>query len=375
MRCVVVKPSTEAALHKDMLSELIASSLNSFIDSKYSVEAKDDLIEINTLDTVEVAEVISRFSGVAYAALAEKVSPDFNAVLKVVVDAGEKGIFEGERFSVKVEAQPNLGFKASDLQSLAISTLIGKVSGRGARPDEKTPNKVIYALISKESGYVFTHRYLGFGGLPSGTSGSCLLLVEPTLRSLVGGWLMQRAGFTPTYLVTNQPFCEKALFLSIEVLSLLRRCVSKRSLRLIYVNMAKHAHITELEPSFSWVDLASNLGVKAAAKEEVSAFSMPLDLGDRSLGRVFEGARREDVNLFSPSSFLTDEEIVVYAKKIGLQRTLPLDVGKVRLSVLDSSGKPLTDLGEAAEHLLSGALNLELKEGVLDVHKLTDALS
>jgi len=375
MRCVVVKPSNEAAIYKDTLSELIESSLNTFIDSKYSVEAKDDFIEIDTLDTVEVAEVVSRFSGVAYAALAEKVSPEFDAVLKAVVDAGVKGIFDGERFSVRVEAQRNLGYKAGDLQSIAISTLIGKVSGRGARPDEKNPDKVIYALISKESAYIFTHRYLGLGGLPSGISGSCLLHIEPSLRSLVGGWLMERAGFTPTYLVTNQPSQQEALFRSIEVLALLRRCVSARNLRLIYVDVAKHTQIGDLEPSFSWVDLASTLGLKVALKEGVDAFSMPLNLSSRSIRSVFDEARRVGVTLFSPASFLTEEELLVYGKKLGLHRNLPLDVDDVRLSVLDALGKPISDLGAATEHLLEAALSLELKEGILDVHRLTDTLS
>jgi len=375
MRCVVVKPSSEAASQIKVLGELIAESLPSFIESKYSVEVKDEIIEINTTDVVEVAEVISRFSGVAYAALAERVGQDFDEVLQALVAAGEKGIFDNERFSVKVEVQQNLGYRASDLQTIALSTLIGKVSNRGAKPDEKRPDKVIYALVSKESAYVFTHRYLGSGGLPSGALGGCLILVEPTVRSLVGGWLTQRAGFTPTYVVANYPYQPEALYRSIENLALLRCCVAKRTLQLLYIDVAKRSSIGGLEPSFSWFEFAAALGVKAAVKEKIGTLSMPFDLRSRSLQNVLRCACRESVNILSPASFLTEEELMVYAKKIGLQRPLPLDVGESRLTVLDDSGRPISDLDEAVEFLLRSVLRVDLMDGFLDTHRLTDELS
>jgi len=377
MRCVVVKPSAEAAHQIEVLGELIAESLPSFVDSNYSVKVMDDVIEISTLDVVEVAEAVSRFSGVAYAALAEKVRTDFDEVLQAVVAAGEKGIFDNERFTVKVEAQRNLGYRASDLQSIALTTLIGKVSGRGARPDEKRPDKVIYALISKESVYVFTHRYLGSGGLPSGAAGSCLILVEPTVRSLVGGWLTQRVGFTPTYLVTNYPSQPKQLYRSVENLALLRCCVAKRSLQLLYVDVAKRIKVggEGLEPNFSWSNFAAALGVKAAVKEKIGSLSMPLDFRSRSAQDVLKYACREGVNLFSPAYFLSEDELMVYVKKIGLQRSIPLDVVESRLTVLDDSGRPISDLDEAVEFLLRGVVRVDLREGVLDAHRLTDKLT
>ena len=375
MRCVVVKPSAEAASQIVVLCELIAESLPAFVESKYSVEAKDEVIEISTHDVVEVAEVVSRFSGVAYAALAEKVRPDFDEVLQALVAAGERGIFDNERFSVKVEAQQNVGYRAYDLQSLALSTLIGKVGGRGARPDEKRPDKVIYALVSKESAYIFTHRYLGSGGLPSGTAGNCLIIVEPTVRSLVGGWLVQRAGFTPTYLVTDYPYQPEALYRSIENLALLRCCVAKKTLQLLYVDVAKRSSVGSLESSFAWQEFAAVLGVKAAVKEKIGPLSMPLDLRSRSLQNVLKYACRESVNMLSPASFLTEDELMIYAKKIGLQRPLPLDAGESRLTVLDDSGRPISDMDEAAEYLLRGVSRVDLTEGFLDAHRLIDELS
>lgn len=375
MRCVVVKPSAEAASQIVVLCELIAESLPAFVESKYSVEAKDEVIEISTHDVVEVAEVVSRFSGVAYAALAEKVRPDFDEVLQALVAAGERGIFDNERFSVKVEAQQNVGYRAYDLQSLALSTLIGKVGGRGARPDEKRPDKVIYALVSKESAYIFTHRYLGSGGLPSGTAGNCLIIVEPTVRSLVGGWLVQRAGFTPTYLVTDYPYQPEALYRSIENLALLRCCVAKKTLQLLYVDVAKRSSVGSLESSFAWQEFAAVLGVKAAVKEKIGPLSMPLDLRSRSLQNVLKYACRESVNMLSPASFLTEDELMIYAKKIGLQRPLPLDAGESRLTVLDDSGRPISDMDEAAEYLLRGVSRVDLIEGFLDAHRLIDELS
>jgi len=375
MRCVVVKPSPEAASRIDVLCELIAESLPSYVDSKYSVEVKGEVIEISTSDVVEVAEVVSRFSGVAYAALAEKVRPDFDEVLQAVVAAGEKGIFDNERFSVKVEAEQNIVLRASDLQTISLSTLISKVSGRGARPDEKRPDKVVYALISKESAYIFTHRYQGSGGLPSGIAGRCLIVVEPTVRSLVGGWLVQRSGFTPTYFVTNYPSQPEALFRSIENLALLRCCVPKRSLQLLYVDVAKRGSVGGLEPSFAWPEFAAVLGVKAAVKERISTFSMPLDLKGGSLQSVLKYACKEGVNILSPASFLTEDELMIYAKKIGLKRPLPLDVGESRLTVLDDLGGPISDIDEAAEYLLRSVSRVDLIEGFLDTHRLTDQLS
>jgi hypothetical protein len=72
---------------------------------------------------------------------------------------------------------------------------------------------------------------------------------------------------------------------------------------------------------------------------------------------------------------LTEDELGVYAKKIGLQRPLPLDLGEGRLTVLDDLGRPISDLDEAAEYLLRGVSRVDLIEGLLDAHRLTDELS
>ncbi|MFN3621391.1 MAG: hypothetical protein ACK4TI_00710 [Nitrososphaerales archaeon] len=374
MRCVVVKPSPEASSRVDIMMQMLRDALPSFTDLKCSIQAKADVIEVDASDLVEVAETVSKFSGVAYAALAERVVPEFDTVLQTIVNVGKKGIFENERFTVKVEAPQNLNFEPKDLESLAISALIGEVSDRGAKPDEKKPNKVLYALLTKEDAYIFTHRFLGFGGLPCGSLGRCIILVEPTIRSLVNAWLTQRAGFDADYLVVNRPTCyPESLYRSFEVFALLRRCVPKKSVQLLYVNAAEQYTSGDVNLGYSWIDFTAALALEAARDIGVKAVSLPLNL-DSSVKGVVERACREAINLFSPASFLTVDELLIYADKIGLLSKLTLDL-EGNLGMLDASGRPVYDLDGAVKDAWKGVSKIEVVKGLLNAHEIVDRLS
>lgn len=376
MQRVVVKPSSEATAKIHILQRLLADCLPSFTDSKCSVQVKDGVIEVDTSDVVDVAETISRFSGVAYAALAERVDSDYDEVLKAIVQVGKKGIFENERFTVWVEATRSLNFEPKDLESLAISTLIGEVSSRGAKPDEKNPDKIVYALVTKEDAYIFTHRYIGFGGLPCGSLGGCLVLVEPSIRSLVCGWLTQRAGFDADYLIINYPSTSAGvLYQSFEVFTLLRRCMPKRSVQAVYFDASKSYRSGEVGLGYSWFDFAVALAIKAAKEVDVSAISLPLNLIGGGLKAAAKKACEEGVDLLTPASFLTSSEMLTYADKLGLRFKLPIDFEEGRLGVFDSSGRPLSSLDSAAEEALKGASKIKVEKGFMDPHEIVDTLS
>ncbi|MEM3733464.1 MAG: THUMP domain-containing protein [Nitrososphaerales archaeon] len=372
MRCVV-KPSAETAAQIDLLKHLLIESLPSFTDSKYSIKVKGDIIEVEAQNLVEVAETISRFSGVAYVALAERVNPEFDEVLQAIVRMGKKGIFEKERFMVKVETTQNLNFEPKDLESLATSILIGEVSDRGAKPDEKKPDKVVYALVTKEDAYIFTHRYLGSCGLPCGSLGECVIVVEPTVRSLVNAWLTQRAGFDAKYIIINQPQpSSKLLYHSFEVFTLLRRCMPKKIVQVFYVDAANRYRTGD--GSYSWFEFTATLALKAAKETNVNAVSLPLILGG-SATNVVERACRESVTMFSPASFLTNDEMLCYARMIGLHSKLQIDLNECMLSMLDASGRTLSSLEDAARDAWKDVVRLEVAKGLLDAHEIVDSLS
>lgn len=375
MQCVVIKPSFEAATHIDYLKQLLNDSLPSFTDSMCSVQVKDGIIEVNTPDVVEVAEIVSRFSGVAYAALAERVVLDFDVILQNIIQVGRRCIFDNERFTVKVESTQRINFEPKDLESLAISTLIGEVSGRGAKPDEKKPDKVVYTLLTKEAAYIFTHRYLGFGGFPCGSLGECVILIEPTVRSFVGAWLTQRTGFDAKYLIINRPFfTSKALYHSFEVFTLLRRCLPRKSVQVFYVDAAKYHKSGDVGLGYSWLEFTACLALKAAKEVGVKLVSLPFILGNSVRG-VAEKACRDAVQIISPASFLVKDELLTYADKLGLQSKLQLDLDGNMLSVLDASGRPFSDIEGAIRQVWENALKIEAEKGILDAHEFVDRLA
>ncbi len=373
MPSVLVKPSPEALRHIRLLSEQIAGSLSAFIDCEYSVRLDEGLIVVDTSDAVETAGVVSRFPGVAYAAMVERVGVSFDEVLGAIVDAGRRGIYPNERFGVSVEASysPPPSY-SKDLASVAISHLIGEVIDRGARPDDKNPEKIIHAVITKDSAYIFTHSYRGLGGLPYNLLCDCITLVEPTLRSLVGSWLIQRTGFGARYLVVKHPdHGGRRLYQALEAFSLLRMHVPARTVRLTVVDVS-NLRAGEGGSGYTWAEFKASIAVEAAGSEGVGAVSLPLNPG-LSIGVLSKHLSRQ-VWLLTPSAFLTVEELSSYARRIGVRRALPSDAAYDTQILLDASGRAVSDIRSLTRSILDRALRVDVEEGLVDAHKLLDQI-
>ncbi|MBN1385900.1 hypothetical protein JW968_02865 [Candidatus Woesearchaeota archaeon] len=120
------------------------------------------------------------------------------------------GKIKGKSFRVTAK-RLDKGFKPD---SIELERVIGQqiVEATGAKVDLKRHDTEIGIEITKENAFIFDNTTRGYGGLPLGSEGECLVLMED-MQSCVAAWLMMKRG-AEIEVVTMDGKHENAKFIS-----------------------------------------------------------------------------------------------------------------------------------------------------------------
>ncbi len=101
--------------------------------------------------------------------------------------------------SVKVKA--HRAYKGFKFNSVDITKRLCKdLEHVGIVPTLEGYEKELFISVMKDSALIFTDRFKGSGGLPTGTSGRCVVLLSGGIDSPVAAWYAMKRGLTPVYL-------------------------------------------------------------------------------------------------------------------------------------------------------------------------------
>jgi thiamine biosynthesis protein ThiI len=133
---------------------------------------------------------IARVFGVANFALAERTTPDLEA-LKRAVDR----VIEGRRFeSFRITARR--AFKTLPLSSLEMNRVLGAhvLARRAVRVSLEHPELNVHVEVLPGRAFVYGDRRPGPGGLPVGSSGTVAALLSGGIDSPVAAWRLMKRG-------------------------------------------------------------------------------------------------------------------------------------------------------------------------------------
>lgn len=146
--------------------------------------------ELSTGQIERITQKLGKVFGIGNFSFGTRCNKDFGTIRETAV-----GLMAAHKGTFKVESRRS--DKMYPLQSPAISREVGAAildANDQLSVDVKKPETVLSVEIHKDFAFVSNHEVQGAGGLPTGTSGTLVVLLSGGIDSPVAAWKTMRRG-------------------------------------------------------------------------------------------------------------------------------------------------------------------------------------
>ena len=155
------------------------------------VERERGRIFLYPQDEDSCVQLLRRVFGIVSFSPAVETSSKMGEICDTAADVARRVLKEGMSFAVKSRRTGTHPYTSHDVAVEVGDAVRNAVPG--LKVDLKNPDKEIYVEVRGKRGYIFTEKIPGPGGLPIGTQGRVVALVEDK-RGAVAAWLMMKRG-------------------------------------------------------------------------------------------------------------------------------------------------------------------------------------
>lgn len=120
-------------------------------------------------------------------------SSEMEKIRRVTVDYSKDVLKRGDSFALNVRRKGIHPFTSIQLAVAAGGDVLRTNASKGVRVDLTNPDKEIFVEVRDKRAYIYRRKIQGLGGLPLGSQGNVLVLVED-MRSIVSAFLMMKRG-------------------------------------------------------------------------------------------------------------------------------------------------------------------------------------
>ena len=147
-------------------------------------------IFLSTAEVSKTCVVLSKIFGVVSFSPAVQTTSDIKDISIASLELIKKNVTKEKSFAIR---STRVGTHTYSSQQVAIQ--IGKdiVEETHAKVDLSNPDVELFIEIRNKKSYLFTEKIKGVGGLPLGTQGKILVLIENSF-SLLAAWYLMRRG-------------------------------------------------------------------------------------------------------------------------------------------------------------------------------------
>ncbi|MEM4297957.1 MAG: hypothetical protein QW815_06290, partial [Nitrososphaerota archaeon] len=153
-------------------------------------------------------------------------------------------------FKLSVEQEGPFPYKSRDVEVVASSKLLEMLASKNVRIDEAKPHKTIYVKVVKDAAYVFYDKFEGVGGLPVGSQGEAVTMIDSDVRSGVASFLSLRSGLLVHPIIYDlRPIIDSSyLQKALKVVLRLRESLPIKKLKLAIIKSLRLATLKERCP-------------------------------------------------------------------------------------------------------------------------------
>ena len=146
-------------------------------------------IYVYTTQIYKSVDVLRKIFGIVTVSPTLQTQSDIDSMSHLAINISKDVLTEGKSFAIRVKRTGNHKYTSQDV---AIELGNDLVKATKARVNLTKPDFKLFIEIRDESAYIFTKKIRGTGGLPLGTQGKLLALIDDSDSILAAWYLMHR---------------------------------------------------------------------------------------------------------------------------------------------------------------------------------------
>jgi thiamine biosynthesis protein ThiI len=177
----------ETILIDNMLTSLAANGIEALIESEQG------RIYVTTDRVEDAAVVLQRVFGVASVSVALVSGSAMEEMQKAAAEYSLSILTEGQSFAVKARREGNHPYKSMDVGREVGSAIFLANEAKGVKVNLTKPDVTFYVEVRDKKAYLFSEYLPGPGGLPMGSQGKVVAVVENE-RDALAAWMLMKRG-------------------------------------------------------------------------------------------------------------------------------------------------------------------------------------
>ena len=187
LKSSTVRKRFEKVLVDNLMSALAAEKIEGLVESERGrIYVKTDRIE-------EAIRPVSRVFGVASLSRAIETTSNIDEIRSIVVSYSRKRLKKRDSFAMRVRRTGTHPFTSADVARDVGAAVVSANVDLEVTVDLDSPDLELFVEVRNNRAFVFSEYVPGPGGLPMGSQGKMLAIVDKE-RDVVAAWLMMKRG-------------------------------------------------------------------------------------------------------------------------------------------------------------------------------------
>ncbi|MEF8880162.1 MAG: THUMP domain-containing protein [Candidatus Thermoplasmatota archaeon] len=183
---------------EDILVENIKNALKSkHIESR--IKKERGRIYVYTDETEKSITILKKIFGIKSVSPALKTSSNISSISRYALQIAEKKLNTDQSFALRVRRSGSHEFSSQDVAIKVGEKIVNKT---GSPVDLTNPDFELFIEVRDQNSFLFTEKIECTGGLPLGSQGKVLSLIEKT-EDLLASWYLMRRGCKTIFLTKS----------------------------------------------------------------------------------------------------------------------------------------------------------------------------
>jgi thiamine biosynthesis protein ThiI len=164
-------------------------------------------IFVDSDDWRKSCEILTRTFGVVSFSPVTEVGSDLDTLTQSTVEFSDQILFAGATFAIRTRRTGNHSYTSQTLAEKLGAAVLDKNRARGVKVSLDGPDIEVFVEVREKSAYLYSSVLSGPGGMPLGTQGKLLSVVDSEV-GLASSWLMMKRGCSVINGTSNKTFVE-----------------------------------------------------------------------------------------------------------------------------------------------------------------------
>jgi thiamine biosynthesis protein ThiI len=182
-----VRRRFESILVDNLMSSLVNEGLEGLVTSEYG------RIFVEVDEPEKASKALSRVFGVSSVSPVVRCSSELEGLRTSIAGFSKSLLKEGQSFAVRARRTGNHPFTSMDLGRELGSAVFLANEEKGIKVDLTNPDVEIFVEVREKKAYLFSDYVPGPGGLPLGSQGKVIAIIEME-RDALAAWLIMKRG-------------------------------------------------------------------------------------------------------------------------------------------------------------------------------------